>query len=90
MWAIAKVVTHYLIHVVTTCAMNQFGGHWLLLIALTTIINLIVAMEFEVDPIVNENVTFDLFDVELHMLNINLRLEVIKVIKHFFEFLKNL
>jgi hypothetical protein len=61
---IAKVVTHYLIHVVTTCVMNQFGSHWLLLIALTTIINLIVAMEFEVDPIVNESVTFDLFDGE--------------------------
>jgi hypothetical protein len=85
MQAIAKVVIHYLIHVLTTCVMNQFGGHWLLLVVLATIINLIVAVEFEVDPIVNKNVTFDLFDVELHMLNINLRLEVIKVIKHFFE-----
>jgi hypothetical protein len=57
---IAKVVTHYSIHVVTTCVMNQFGSHWLLLIALTTIINLIMDVEFEMDPIVNENVPFDL------------------------------
>jgi hypothetical protein len=87
--AIAKVVTRHLNHVVTTCVMNQFGGHWLLLIALTTIINLIVVVEFEVDPIVNENVTFDLFDVELHMLNVNLwHNEVIKVIKYFLKFFK--
>jgi len=74
--------------VVTTCVMNRFGGHWLLLTTLITIINLIVVVEFEVDPIVNENVTFDLSDVELHMLNINLRPEVIKVIIHFLKNLK--
>ncbi len=58
--AIAKVVSHYLIHVVRLCVMNQIGGHWLLLTTLTIIINLIVGVEFEVDSIVNENVAFDL------------------------------
>jgi hypothetical protein len=29
-------------------------------------------MEFEVDALVDGNKTFDLFDVEFHMLNINM------------------
>ncbi len=50
-------------------------------------INLIMVMEFEIDPLVDGNDTFDLFDVELHMLN--MQQEDLKVIKPFLEFLKN-
>jgi hypothetical protein len=45
-------------------------------------------MEFEVDPLVDGNKTFDIFDVEFHMLNKNMWQEVLKVIKFFLEFLK--
>jgi hypothetical protein len=41
--------------------MNQSKGDWLLLDALATIINLIVVMEFEANPLVDANETFDLF-----------------------------
>jgi hypothetical protein len=43
-------------------------------------------MEFEVDPLVDGNKTFDIFDVEFHMLNKNMWQEVLKVIKFFLEF----
>jgi len=68
-WAIDEAIIHYLNHVVTTCILNQSRGHWLLSNALATMINLIMVMEFEIDPLVDGNDTFDLFDVELHMLN---------------------
>jgi hypothetical protein len=45
MWAIVQVVTSYLNHVVSTCAMNQSRGHWLLLNALTIVITLPINME---------------------------------------------
>jgi len=44
-------------------------------------------MEFEIDPL-DGNETFDFFDVELHTLKKNMRQEVVKVFKHFVEFLK--
>jgi hypothetical protein len=55
-WAIMEIVIHFLNHVVMTCVMNRSRNHWLLS-------NLIVIMEFEVDPLVDGNETFDLFDV---------------------------
>ncbi len=67
MWAIDEVIAHCLNHVVTTCVFNQSRGHWLLSNALAIVINLIVVMEFETDPLVDGNETLDLFYVELHM-----------------------
>jgi hypothetical protein len=85
-WAIDEAIIHCL-HVVTTCILNQSRGHWLLSNALAIVSNLIVVMEFETNPLVNGNETFDLFDVELHMLN--MWQEVLKVINPLMEFLKN-
>jgi hypothetical protein len=45
MWAIVKVVTFTLNHVVLACVMNQFKGDWLLLDALTTHITFIMNMD---------------------------------------------
>ncbi len=45
--------------VTTSCVMNQSKGHWLLSDALAIAINLIVAMEFEIDPL-DGSETFDL------------------------------
>ncbi len=45
--------------VTTSCVMNQSKGHWLLSYALAIAINLIVAMEFEIDPL-DGSETFDL------------------------------
>jgi hypothetical protein len=44
-------------------------------------------MESKAYPL-HGNETFDLFDVELHTLNENMQQEVMKVLKHFLEFLK--
>jgi hypothetical protein len=44
-------------------------------------------MESKAYPL-DGNETFDLFDVELHTLSKNMQQEVIKVLKHFLEFLK--
>jgi hypothetical protein len=41
--------------------------------ALVTIINLILAMEFQPNPFANGGETFDQFDVELHMLSKNMQ-----------------
>jgi hypothetical protein len=43
-------------------------------------------MEVETNPIVDGSETFDQFDVELHLLNINMWQEVVKVIKYFLNF----
>lgn len=45
MWVIVQVVTSYLNHVVSACAMNQSRDHWLLLNALTIVIALPMNME---------------------------------------------
>jgi hypothetical protein len=39
--------------VVIACVLNESKGHWLLFNALMTIINLIVAMESQLDPFVD-------------------------------------
>jgi len=44
-------------------------------------------MESKAYPL-DGNETFDLFYVELHTLSKNMQQEVIKVLKHFLEFLK--
>jgi hypothetical protein len=56
MWTIAKTITHCLNLVVMTCAMNQSRSHWFLLYSLIIVINLLVAMDFETNPLDgNEN-----------------------------------
>jgi len=45
-------------------------------------------MKVETNPIVDGSETFDQFDVELHLSNINMWQEVVKVIKYFLEFFK--
>jgi hypothetical protein len=47
-----------------------------------------MTMKVETNPIVDGSETFDQFDVELHLLNINMWQEVVKVIKYFLEFFK--
>jgi hypothetical protein len=60
MWAITEVVTTCLNMVVTAYVLNQSNGHWLLSNALVTIMNLIMAMEFQLYPkFVNGNETCD-------------------------------
>jgi hypothetical protein len=49
--AIVKNVIIYLNHVVSACVMNQSKGHGLLFDALSTIINLTMALEFEPNPL---------------------------------------
>jgi hypothetical protein len=44
---------------VSTCMLNQSRGHWLLFDALATIINLILAMEFQPNPFVDGSETCD-------------------------------
>ncbi len=48
-----------------------------------TTIDLIMAMEFQLNFIVDQRETCDQFDVEFQMLNKNLRQEVVKLIKPF-------
>ncbi len=84
MWAIAETITHCLNLVVMACAMNQSKGHSFLSYSLTIVINLLVVMDFEIDPL-DGNENFNLFDVELNMLNKNMQQEVVKVIKPFSE-----
>jgi hypothetical protein len=50
MWAIVGIIIHCLNLMVITCVMNQSQGHWLLSNFLTTIINLIMAMESKANP----------------------------------------
>jgi len=45
-------------------------------------------MEVETNPLANGNETFDQFDVELHLLNINMEKEVVKMIKPFLKISK--
>jgi hypothetical protein len=66
------------------CVLNQSKRHWLLFDALVTIINSILAMEFQPHPFVDGGETCDQFDVKFHMLNKNMWEEVVKVIKPFF------
>jgi hypothetical protein len=87
MWAITETITHCLNLVVTTCAMNQSRGLWLLSYSLVIIINLLVAMDFETNPF-DGNEFLNLFDVEFIMLSKNMQQEVVKVIKPFSKNLK--
>jgi len=57
---IAKIVSTCLHLVVIAYVLNQSKGYWLLFDALMTVINLIMAMEFQLDPkFVNGNETCD-------------------------------
>ncbi len=44
--------------------------------------------EGETNPLANGRETFDQFDVELHLLNIDVQEEVVKMIKPFLKILK--
>ncbi len=68
--------------------LNQFRGHWLLSNALATIIILIMNMEVELLQLSNPSKVLDLLEAKILLLHRNMRLEVIKVIKPFFDFLK--
>jgi hypothetical protein len=72
---------------VTTCVLNQSKGHWLLFDVSMITINLIVAMEFQPNSLIDGSETCDQFDVELQMLNKNMQQEVVKVIRHSLQFL---
>jgi hypothetical protein len=50
---------------VTACVLNQLWGHWLLFNVLVITINLIMAMESQLDSLVDGSETCDQFDVEL-------------------------
>ncbi len=51
MRTIVKNVITYLKHVVSACVMNQSEGHGLLFDALSTIIDLTMALKFELNPL---------------------------------------
>ncbi len=57
MWVVYEAITHCLNLVVMACVLNQSRGHWLLLNALTIVINLIVVMESKANPLVDGNET---------------------------------
>jgi hypothetical protein len=82
-WAITKIIIFTLNLVVLTCAMNLSMGHWLLLNALTTIITLITNMEVALLHLSTGFEIFNLIQVEILVLHMNMQLEVIKVIKFF-------
>jgi hypothetical protein len=84
-WAISEVIISILNLVVLTCAMNLSMGHWLLLNALTTIITLTTNMEVALLHLSTGFEIFNLIHAEILVLHMNMQLEVIKVIKFFFE-----
>ncbi len=88
MWATVEAITTCMNLMVIACVLNQSTDHWLLLDVLMTIINLIMAMESQLDPLVDGSETCDQFDVELQMLSKNMRQEVVKVMKPFLQFLR--
>ncbi len=67
--------------------MNQSRGHWLLLDALTITIAFTLSMEITLLPLFGGPKIFDTFESEILVLHRNMRLEVIKVIKPFLQFL---
>jgi hypothetical protein len=83
MWVIAEAITSTLNLIVFACVMNQSRGHWLLLDALTITITFTMEMEAQLLEFSIRPEIFDLFEVEICLLHKNMRLEVIKVIKHF-------
>jgi len=88
-WAIVEVITSTLNHFVSTCVMNKSRGHWLLSNALTITITLTMEMEVALLELSIKLEIFDLFEAKIHFLHKNMRLEVIKLIKPFLEFLKS-
>ncbi len=68
MWAIIEVIITCLNPMVNACMMNQFKNHWSLSNALSNIIDLTMALEFEPNSLANGVETFDQFNVELHFL----------------------
>jgi hypothetical protein len=68
--------------------MNQSRGHWLLLDALTITITLTMEMEATLLQFSSGPKMSDLFEAKILLLQKNMWLEVIKVIKPFLEFLR--
>ncbi len=89
MWAIVEAFTFALNPIVSACVLNQLGGHWLLSNALTTIIILTMNMEVKLLQIFNLFKVSNLFEAKILFLHRNMQLEIIKVIKPFFDFLKS-
>ncbi len=87
-WDVVEVITSCLNLFVSTYVMNQSRGHWMLLDSLTITIALIVSMEAALLPLSGRPEIFDSFENEIFVLHRNMRLEVIKVIKPFLQFLR--
>jgi hypothetical protein len=88
-WVITEAITFTLNLVVFVCAMNQSKGHWLLSNALTISITLTMEMEAQLLEISIGLEIFDLFETKICLLHKNMRLEVTKVIKPFWGFLRS-
>jgi hypothetical protein len=88
-WAIVEALTFALNPIVSTCVLNQLGGHWLLSNALTIIIILTMTMEVKLLQLFNVSKVSNLFEAKILFLHKNMQLEVIKVINPFFDFLKS-
>jgi hypothetical protein len=87
--AIAKAITSTLNHVVSACVMNQSRGHWLLSNASTISITIIMEMEAQLLELsIGLEISY-LFETKIFLLHRNMRLEVIKVIKPFLEFMRS-
>lgn len=59
-WGIVEAIITYLYPLMGACIMNQFKGHWLLFDSFNNIINLIMELEFESNPLVDGDEAFDL------------------------------
>ncbi len=88
MWDVTEVVIMCLNPMVFTCVLNQSKGYQLLSNALVIVINLIIAMKFQLDPFVDGSETYDQFDVEFQILNKNMWQKVMKVIRPILQFLR--
>ncbi len=88
MWDIIKVITFALNFVVLTCVLNQSKGHWLSSNAWRITITWSMNMKVNLLQLFNSFKVFDPFEVEILLLHKNMRLEDIKVIKLFLDFLR--
>jgi hypothetical protein len=87
-WGVAEAITSILNLVVSAYVMNQYKGHWLLSNALTKTITFTMDMEIALLQLFNGLEIFNLFKTEILLLHKNMLVEVIKIIKPFFKFLR--
>ncbi len=88
-WVIAKAITFILNPIVYASVMNQSKGHWLLSNALTISITLTMEMEAQLLELSIGLEIFYLFEAKIYLLHRNMRLEVIKGLEPFLEFLRS-